>query len=864
MNKEIKSIEFGLLSSDDILKMSVVEVNNSKMDEHKNNTLYDALMGPINSKDICIVCEMSSKDCPGHFAHINLNIEVIHPMYYKYVLMFLKCVCINCSRLLVSKEHLELMNIKHTGESRFKIILEECVKTHFCIHCNISQPKHSVQDGVYTIVYKSNKSIEKVKLTVNDIKNIFQRVSNEDVDLLGISSDKIHPRNFVLKTLPVLPHRSRPFIVAENNICDDDLTITLNDIVKINNSLNDENISESRRNKNIQTLIFRIKTLYDNSAGKAKHTNKRPLKGIKERLSGKEGLIRNNMMGKRVNYSGRTVVGPDPTLNVDEIIIPIEMANDLSVPVHVNRHNMDILQTMVWNGDVNFIEKITDGKTSTIHMKYAFKGKCKQEYCTIKIGDIVHRKLKDGDIVFLNRQPTLHKGSMLAKYIKVYPGKTIRMNLATTGTFNADFDGDEMNIFVPQSVMSATELECLSATKQNIMGVSSSNPIIFIVQDVLLSCYLMTRDNREIPRDVFYQILCRCDPIYINNLEHKLHMTQQIYKKYNKDYPLYCGKTLFSILLPDTFNYHVKNNVDELEPIVKMEKGVLYEGIINKVNLKNTRHSIISYLCKEYSNDVACQFINNVQFMGNEYLLYTGFTIGIKDCIPEETVKEQIEQTIAKSFIEASYYETSIKNSIIKESKINMILSKAKDVGMNISKKALKSDNNFISTVSSGSKGDYFNICQITGLLGQQNITGKRIPCHLNSRKRSLPHFVQDDPVSVYEQRGFITHSFIEGLSPTEFWFHAMSGREGITDTALKTANSGYIQRKIIKTTEDVQVKYDNSVRNSVGSIIQFAYGNDHLCGSKLVHKDEQTMPFDITRLCDKINTNYEVKNNIF
>lgn len=886
--KEISQVQFGILSEEEVMKMSVADIFKNKLpggklvsqtqNESLYNTLYDPRMGPMEPRKICITCQVETKDCSGHFGHIRLNIKVVHPLFYKVILNFLKCFCIQCSKLLFTEEHIKLWGLhKINGESRFNRLIETVSRIRFCSICSIHQPKYTIniQDGSFVASYKLNNIVNKVKINTDEIFQIFSKISSKDIEILGFDHTRTHPKNFILTVLPVLPPRSRPFIVADNIVSDDDLTIGYCEIIKANNNIKNPNISETKRQKYIDSLIFRIKTLFDNSAGKAKHTNSRPIKGIKERLSGKDGLIRCNLMGKRVNFSARTVVGPDVTLRLNEMAVPNEICDIESYPERVNIHNIKKLQEMTWKGDVNMIDKPNPTNSlqplRRIHTKFALQSDIKEKICTLEIGDIVHRKLQTGDIVLMNRQPTLHKGSMLAKRVVRRSGKTFRLNLATTASFNADFDGDEMNIFVPQSETARAELEILSETQHNMIGVQASNPIITIVQDALLSCYLMTKDNIEIPHEIYYQLIMKCDSklnesggLSFQLIKHKLKIAQQIFRKYGKSYPLYCGKTLFSLLLPDDFMYCSNNKALVDEPYVKIDKGILYEGAINKVDLKGGQKSIISLLYKEYSVDVALHFVNNVQFLANEFILYHGFSIGIGDCLTNIRETKKIDEIITKCFLEAQEYEQNTINPFIREARINMSLSKAKDIGMRIAKESLAHDNNFISTVTSGSKGDYFNIAQIMGLLGQQNIEGQRLQAHLNKKTRTLPCYSYNiSKEEEYVSKGFIKNSFLKGLTPQEFWFHAMSGREGITDTAMKTANSGYTQRKMVKITEDVQIKYDQTVRNSVGSIIQFAYGEDNLDGSKTILDMNEPFICDIDRLSNQLNAQFELENDI-
>ena len=426
-----------------------------------------------------------------------------------------------------------------------------------------------------------------------------------------------------------------------------------------------------------------------------------------------------------------------------------------------------------------------------------------------------------------------------------------------------------MNIHVPQSLESQAELRLLSSTKNYIVSAQASKPNIAIVQDSLLGAFLMTKGCNKISKERFFDICMRgfgndgksWSSEYILK---KLDLIKSVFKEKGKKTNVFIGKSLFSLLLPDDFIYTKKNDADKDEPIVKIYRGILYEGAMNKAILGASHNSIIQVLNKEYGSDIASCFVDNIQFITNAFLEMNGFSIGIEDCIA--TKNEEIEGVIQKCFAEAKSVEENTYHPGIREMRISAALSKAKDIGLKIAKDALSPNNSFVQTVTSGSKGDFFNIAQITGLLGQQNITGKRIELMLNQGRRSLPHYPFSNLTTEleYESRGFVRHSFIHGLNPKEFYFHAMSGREGVTDTAMGTSKSGYIQRRIVKCLEDLQIQYDGTVRNTSGSIYQIAYGEDGMDASKTVKVKDDIEVCDIGRMVDKLNLQYELKNNMF
>jgi len=497
--KEIQQITFGIFSTEELTKLSVCKIDNTKLSGP--NSVYDERMGCItdNGKS-CITCGKNYKQCCGHAGHIELNESILHPLFYKQIVLFLRCFCNKCYRLLLTRDHLLLNGfLKFTGEKRFKKIVEKIEKTELCCHCDSPQPKiaYNSVDNIISMVYKE-KSIEKSKkdnkvnivLSVEDIRKIFDNIVDEDVELCGFDIKLMHPKNLIMEVFSVLPTIARPFLISDGNVCDDDLTNQLIEIIKANNILKKEvgeiidEKKEQKRQKALQTLKFRISTFMNNSTGKAKHpTNSRPIKGLKERIAGKDGIIRNNLMGKRVNHSGRTVISPDPNLPFGYVGIPIEVSKELTYPEKVNKYNINLLTYYINNHKANFVIKKNGGQK--INLKYALnqqldirptdiilRGIKKIPYNSsvkiepndkiirngkildfltkknfkLELGDEVHRHLRDGDMVLLNRQPTLHIQSMQAMKVKIRTGKTFSFSPNICTPFNSDFDQQSVSV----------------------------------------------------------------------------------------------------------------------------------------------------------------------------------------------------------------------------------------------------------------------------------------------------------------------------------------------------------------------------------------------------------------------------------
>ena len=767
----IKSITFGILSEEEIIKNSACLVNSSK--SSGLGSVYDPRMGPLNATDLCETCFEKNVKCPGHFGHIEFVEPIFHPLFIK----------------------------KLSG----------------------------------------------VKLNENEITINGVRMS--PVDFLKSFPDL---KRFVMKNIPVLPHCSRPG--------DDDLTIHYMEIVKLNKNITGTT-DVKEKGKLLKSLFIRVNALIDNSNGKVKHVmNLYPLKGIKERLCGKSGLIRGNIMGKRVNHSGRTVIGSNPLLALDELEVPEGMTKILTIPEKCTANNFEKLVGYLTTGQVSTIER-SDGKIVHIEglrecnkvraypgdiVKRAGKKHFVKDHrfetkendvlfrngkkivvkipvrkISLNVGDTVHRHLQENDYVVLNRQPTLHSASMQAMRIKIGKHKTLKFNLAITKSFNADFDGDEMNIYVPQTPESQSEVRNLMAATNNIMSKQSGKPLVGIVQDACLGAYLMTKYDRNIDVETFNDIVMEIKFTHVKKeglFDSKLEKIERVLQFKRKPYRKYSGKTLVSLILPD----YLSLTTDTIE----IYDGVICSGFIDK----KTMSDIAKVVHNTFSNLHAADLIDNVQYVTRGYLLRFGFTIDLGDCKPthESRVGDAVEEYLNDARLETD------------ETRIVSCLNNAKNKGQKITKESLKPTNHFFDTILSGSKGDFSNVVQIMGLLGQQNLKCGR-------PSDSLRHLHRDE----FEAKGFIRGSFMKGLNPFEFWYHAMSGREGVCDTSVNTSTSGYIQRKLIKNLEDVMIYNDGTVRNHMGNIFQDTYGGtmNVNCSKGLV---------DVQSLANKLTLEYE------
>lgn len=889
--KRIKSIQFGLMNPEDIKKFSVCEINNKEtfnlMTGRPNDGgVNDLRMGTTDKSFKCATCNCSFEECVGHFGHIELGVPVYHIGFIEECYRILQCICSTCGRLLVnSKEkYIEICSVKNPKQRRNKIY-NICKDIKACESANKKKKEEEDESNLNTIgtefgtnddgfkhdgcgnrKYKFRRDGplvitamkewnegdddgEDIDIAESQERNyynypasecleLFNKIPEEDCKLLGFDCVHTHPSWMLIKCLLVAPPPCRPSVAVNSSLrSQDDLTNIYKKIVDFNweikKQLNDNQILTAM-DDNIKHLQFYVATLMKNEMQDKAMTknNQRPIKSISARLKGKEGRLRGNLMGKRVDFSARSVISPDPNLEVDELGVPQSIARNLTFPEVVNKLNIERLKQLVANGpdcwpgakmliltdgtrkDLKYVKNRTD-----LHLSY---------------GDIVERHTYNGDYVIFNRQPSLHKMSMMGHRVRVLPYSTFRLNLSVTTPYNADFDGDEMNMHVPQSWETRSEIMNIMHVPKQIVSPQGNRPVMGIVQDTLIGVMLFTKRDNFITLDQMMNLV-----LWIKDFDGNLPVPAVL-----KPQPLWTGKQLFSLITPKVSlikrrsNDKLNDRLNLLDNIVEIACGDLIQGIICKKTVGNTSGGLIHLIWNEVGPDKTIEFLTNCQKLVNNWLLLNGWTVGISDIISDDKTNEDVKQQIqiSKENVQKNLIKAQIGiltrqagKSMIDffELEANDNLNKAISKSGELVQKSLKPSNHLKNMVSAGSKGNLTNISQIIACVGQQNVEGKRIA--FNFGGRTLPHFVKDDYGP--ESKGFVQNSYLSGLSPQEFYFHAMAGREGIIDTAIKTSKTGYIQRRLVKSLEDVMVQYDRTVRNSNGNVIQFLYGEDGMAG---------------------------------
>jgi DNA-directed RNA polymerase II subunit RPB1 len=864
----IIGIQFGMLSPEEIERNAVVEVKTR--DTYVNNKplpegLFDPRMGVLEPGLICPTDGLTYIDTPGYFGCIKLAKPVLFLQHIKDIMKIAKCVCFKCSKLLINKnQHKHVLD--YPLEKRWDYVAPLAAKVRRCGEaiddgCGCKQPEKVKLEG-FEKVYAVWKDIESkqedgstvkkdvnMRLTPEVLLKIFRRISDEDCSFMGFSPVWSRPEWMICQVLPVPPPAVRPSVKLDaQQRSEDDLTHIYANIVKTNKDLFDKLQKPDTTAMVIEGLTsvlqYFVAMIVNNKIKGAvpmAQRSGRPLQCIMGRLNSKNGRIRGNLMGKRVDYSARSVITGDPNLSVQQLGVPMKIAKNLTKPVIVNDKNRDFLMQLIQNGpDIHPGAKIVERKNGEmISLRYADVASIRLEN-----GDTVHRHMMDGDAVLFNRQPSLHRMSMMCHIVKIMKqGDSFRFNVACTKPYNADFDGDEMNMHLPQNVLAETELRHLAAIPYQVLTPVGPGPLIGIYQDSLLGSFRFTRPNVKLtPREAM-NLLAMFPRV---NTEKLLE---------NKD-----NLTSFDVLsqiLPEmTLKYKKDDNV------LEVRNGKYVSGQLEKSMLGASTKGIIHRIYNDYGPFAATDFIDDLQQVVTEYMKTSSFSVGISDLIANKVTQEKIVQIITEKKMEVQTEldklhlgifknDTSNSNMVQFETTVNNILNKATELSGKEGRKSLSKDNRFLMIVESGSKGTLVNISQMISCLGQTNVDGKRISYGFEDR--TLPHFKKfDDSPGA---RGFIENSYISGLTAPELFFHAMGGRIGLIDTAVKTSSTGYIQRRLIKGLEDLKVEYDMTVRNNRGKIVQFSYGDDGIDSTRV---EAQAVPL-VSMSVEDIYMHYDI-----
>ena len=901
-------IQFGLFSPAEITKLAEFQAVNRELykipaQEPVRFGCLDRRLGTSDKSAACETCGSKLADCPGHFAYIKLELPVFHIGYFKQLLTLLNMICKSCSRILMDNNEreacLRMQNAAGTDflqkKTYFKRLADKCKKVSACPHCGELnglvkkagsalkivhertrtkklQEKHNEFVDTLSDATEHNKDLKnymgKLGEDINPVRALYllRNIPSSDCELLDMDTVLAHPENLIITHILVPPVCLRPSVCMDptQGTNEDDITMKLAEIIHVNSML-----KKTMEKGGLMSLVMEDWdflqlqcAMYINSDVPGLPTifgrNAKPIRGFCQRLKGKQGRFRGNLSGKRVDFSSRTVISPDPNLRVGEVGVPRHIAQTLTYPESVARYNIERLRAAVRNGPekypgANFVAFRSGEKK---FLRYGNRDAIAEH---LQFGDVVERHLVDGDTVLFNRQPSLHKVSIMAHKARVMDWRTFRFNECTCSPFNADFDGDEMNLHLPQTEEARAEADVLMSVCENLVTPRNGEPLVAAIQDFITGAFLLSHKETFFNRSEFCAAAA-----YLTDGQSEIVVPPPAILK---PWALWTGKQVVSVWL---------NSIDGMKGRVFLScKGRTYSnrdesrcekdgwvlirgsehlaGVLDKTVLgSGSKTSIFYVLLKDHRSTASADAMGRLARFVSRWLCERGFSIGLNDVMPSATLSVRKKSLVASGYADCDgflrdYSENRLQSQpgCSREQTLENLmthrLSDVRDLAGNMCTEELHWANAALVMATCGSKGSKINISQMIATLGQQTVSGKRMP--EGFLHRTLPHFPLNDKSP--EGRGFVANSFFTGLNATEFFFHTMGGREGLVDTAVKTAETGYMQRRLVKALEDLACSYDGTVRNCSGSVVQFTYGDDGLDPAMM---EALTLPLDVSR----------------
>lgn len=908
-NYQVDCVNFTVLTSDEISTYSEVEVlNQNNYDITTEKTFIfgplDSRMGSNSKAGLCGTCNKRIDECVGHFGHISLALPVFHAGFLRHTHQVLQTICKACGRLMLSPE-MALRYVRRLRkpttddlqkQSLHRKILESCKLTRVCPHCREHNASVRKGSGVPLMIKHqvgpSNKNApddmskefsetfrdardfnkelqpyaEKASADYNPLEayELLKRVPPIDRELLGL----VRPEQLILFAVPVPPVCIRPTVsMGDRGTREDDLTVAVGQIVEANTALQQQ-LARGFPRQILEAWEFLQEACarYINSEMSGLPQIKgKMVRSLCTRLKGKEGRFRGNLSGKRVDFSARTVISPDPNVSVEEVVIPEWVAKRMTFPEKVCDANIQRLREAIDRGPEKHpgacCIHTPDGRRKFLGV--IKRNMRKQMAESLKTGDMVERHMRDGDIVLFNRQPSLHRLSIMAHRAKVMPGRTFRFNECVCAPYNADFDGDEMNIHLPQTEEARAEAYQLMGVRDGLVTPKSGEVAICATQDFLTGAFLLTQRDVYLSRDKFCQLCCF--------LSDGLETIDLPPPAILKPCELWTGKQAISVMLRPNRRSKIYVNLEVPEKNYS-KKGVsmcpndgwvlfrnseLLSGNLGKKVLGGAKNGLFFRLIRDCGAQSAIDCMSRIAKLTSRWLMNRGFTIGIDDVnseygqgagrvsVEKQRITEEKYGAVARYI--GQYNSGTLENKPgcnaeqTLEALVNGELGRIRDMVGSMCEEKLAFYNKPRIMATCGSKGSPINLCQMMACVGQQNVGGQRIKDGFVNR--TLPHFAKGSREP--KARGFVANSFYSGLEPPEFFFHTMGGREGLVDTAVKTAETGYMQRRLMKALEDLSLKYDMTVRTSNSDVVQFAFGDDGLNPAKMEGSASKPLDFE-------------------
>nr|QBK90736.1 MAG: DNA-directed RNA polymerase subunit alpha [Pithovirus LCPAC201] len=673
---EFYGMSFTIFNEEEIRNTAAVIVTSSDLEGP--DTVNDPRFCVISGNQACSECTNTLSNCPGHIGYIELNSPYSPEIYQKFAVQVLNSICLGCKHILLDEEVLGREGFwywsgevgdpgrrkiwRYYHEERLRRISEltkrispKCTRyLHDESKPDPCPPNPKYKREQKRIKYRYNKNDQWTPIFLEQVKKIFEYIPQEDSVLLGFDPS-VHPKRLMLKYLPVLPLCNRPTRPSNGPAEQDDLTKMYRKIVVANKKVNKLQFvdrSIANRSSFPELLVSPtpeqtgLITKLQNEIGKlifGPKTKEEHSKSIKKLLQGKKGLPRNEMMGTRGDYSARTVISPGPELEFGEIGVPKSWASTLTYPVFVTSENRDALTELMAAGKVSKVHlKRKEGHQITITPN-------NKTTWVLEVGDTVERHMQDGDYTTINRNPSLHKYSILGYKVKLMEGLTIRMNIGNTPGHNADFDGDEINLFNPRSAEAIAELQTVMNARFCIINVQDNQPLTGLVFNDLTAAYKLTQDD-VVVRDKTWEDSMRI-------IAQSGNSTQLVLDEFGRDLRARLkrfgikwksGKALFSALLPEDLYYESGD--------VRIVQGILVQGSISKNQAGTSHRSIAQFIFKNYNLEEdnyyagaerAAKFLTDAQFVLKRWLEDEPITTSLADCYPRRDLEGKVNQIYA-------------------------------------------------------------------------------------------------------------------------------------------------------------------------------------------------------------------------
>lgn len=877
----IYSIGMHIMSFDEMKQLSAYTVSLESYNDniHGINSPYLGCVtdGLYNSMTVCEMCSLV--DCPGHYGLINFNgTKIYNPYFYNNVIQILKIVCHGCGRLLITDSvYREKGYDKMATENRLKEMAKHASDITSCPYMVDKAERRKGDEDIEILHCPKNPKIETgdnarkedgvikfqgedVKVSVDRVYDILNMISNEDSNKLGFSHGS-HPRNLIMQGILVTPLCARPPRLDGIKIMVDPMTTiystivsTVKEIVGYKTKISQSGTSkkdfyglDTKLYKNVYELIVK---------GSPKKDGDKENKSVTDMIQSKDGVLRKLMMGKRDKLVGRTVGDPGDNIKFGYAQIPRVFSSVLVDPIKITAFNKDYIKWCFANSMVHSIKLHSwpiknryDNPNRKFGIKlddFEIKGTTEKSK-ELTIGDIIYVYMMDGSYIATNRQPSLHKTSIMAYKVQIIDSLCAKFHLSITTPYNLDFDGDEKNLLPAGSFSVKAEYKYLMNVIKNLGSSETNANTMGFVMNSITGSYLLSDPELRLHPDVMEILIKR-----VSYRKGRRTFLERL-RRHNVD--PFSGRAAFSLLLPPDFFYRKGD--------VVIVDGILIAGRLQKSHVGISHRSIVQELFHRYGKKRAGKFLSDGPLMISSFLFEFGFSIGIQDCVNlKETEHGEVDvneilakQALDKMELEIAAIGEKRANPIeeaLREKQINNVLNSVKGVGVTITEAMLrKKDNAFgiMSSLGAQTKGDVGNIANICGVPGQQYAYGQRLTTQTTE---------YDKDETDVRAKGFVDRSLHQGTTPTGQYVIQWATRESISDTGTKTSMTGTLQRKTTISMSGLVIGYNGAIVNGNGLLFaqnfNSGYAVDKVRNVNSPDHPRFHSPFDICNMVEYLN----------